>query len=418
MMCGAGTVGLEIMKQVRDVDVVVVPVGGGGLLAGITTVIKQINDKVLVIGVEPVGAAAMQKSLTAGHPVRLDKISSIADGLAAPFAGELTYPIIRDHADGVVLVTDDDRRRDVADLDLLQVARRACRRDCNSRLALGKDSKSPAAASRRVAQWRQRRPRPAEVTGMKRAILVAACAMTAVAALAAQQPALTADSGHFMLHGKPIQIISGEMHYARIPRAYWRDRLRKARAMGLNTISTYVFWNLHEPKPGQYDFTGEKDIAEYIRIARQEGLNVISRPEFPAPANGIWAATRPGSSPTRPCCSAARNRNSRPLPHAGSIGWARSSHCSCRVTADRSSPCRWITNTVRSTRTWRTWRGNATHSSMPASSACCSTPPTVTSSFLHWDARPSGRGRPCTGDADSSFARLARFRPGDPLMSG
>src|SRR5579864_6012857 len=60
----------------------------------------------------------------------------------------------------------------------------------------------------------------------------------------------------FVLDGKPFQIISGEMHYARIPREYWRDRLKKARAMGLNTISTYVFWNAHELKPGLYNFTG------------------------------------------------------------------------------------------------------------------------------------------------------------------
>src|ERR1017187_9447458 len=61
---------------------------------------------------------------------------------------------------------------------------------------------------------------------------------------------------HFALDGKPLQIISGELHYERIPRQYWRDRLKKARAMGLNTISTYVFWNVHEPKPGVYDFSG------------------------------------------------------------------------------------------------------------------------------------------------------------------
>lgn len=81
-----------------------------------------------------------------------------------------------------------------------------------------------------------------------------------------------------MLDGKPLQIISGEMHYARIPRAYWRDRLKKARAMGLNTISTYVFWDLHEPRPGAYDFTGQLDVAEFIREAQQEGLYVILRP--------------------------------------------------------------------------------------------------------------------------------------------
>lgn len=82
----------------------------------------------------------------------------------------------------------------------------------------------------------------------------------------------------FLLDGKPYQIISGSMHYPRIPRAYWRDRLRKARAMGLNTITTYVFWNVHEPRPGVFDFTGQNDIAEYIREAQEEGLHVILRP--------------------------------------------------------------------------------------------------------------------------------------------
>jgi beta-galactosidase len=81
-----------------------------------------------------------------------------------------------------------------------------------------------------------------------------------------------------MLDGKPLQIISGEMHYPRIPREYWRDRLRKARAMGLNTISTYVFWNLHEPHPGAYDFRGQLDVAEFIREAQEEDLHVILRP--------------------------------------------------------------------------------------------------------------------------------------------
>jgi beta-galactosidase len=84
--------------------------------------------------------------------------------------------------------------------------------------------------------------------------------------------------GQFALDGKPFRIISGEMHYARIPRAYWRERFRMAKAMGLNTISTYVFWNLHEPSPGVYDFFGNNDVAEFIREAQQEGLYVILRP--------------------------------------------------------------------------------------------------------------------------------------------
>lgn len=88
----------------------------------------------------------------------------------------------------------------------------------------------------------------------------------------------TVSNGRFLLDGKPYQIISGEMHYPRIPRAYWRDRLRKARAMGLNTITTYAFWNVHEPQPGVYDFQGQNDIAEFLREAQEEGLHVILRP--------------------------------------------------------------------------------------------------------------------------------------------
>lgn len=89
---------------------------------------------------------------------------------------------------------------------------------------------------------------------------------------------LTVGDGKFLLDGRPFQIISGEMHYPRIPREYWRARLKMARAMGLNTISTYVFWNLHEPKPGVYDFHGQLNVAEFVRMAQEEGLYVILRP--------------------------------------------------------------------------------------------------------------------------------------------
>ncbi|HEY1501978.1 MAG TPA: beta-galactosidase family protein [Acidobacteriaceae bacterium] len=94
----------------------------------------------------------------------------------------------------------------------------------------------------------------------------------------AQQPSFRVADGRFLLNGRPFQIISGEMHYARIPRAYWRDRLKMAKAMGLNAVTTYVFWNAHEPQPGTYDFSGNLDIAEFIREAQQEGLYVILRP--------------------------------------------------------------------------------------------------------------------------------------------
>jgi beta-galactosidase len=73
-------------------------------------------------------------------------------------------------------------------------------------------------------------------------------------------------------------MISGEMHCARIPVQYWRDRMQMAKAMGLNTVGTYVFWNAHEPMPGKYDFTDNNNIAEFVRIAKEEGLWVVLRP--------------------------------------------------------------------------------------------------------------------------------------------
>lgn len=82
----------------------------------------------------------------------------------------------------------------------------------------------------------------------------------------------------FMLDGKPFQMISGEMHYPRVPREAWRARMKMAKAMGLNTIGTYVFWNLHEPQKGKFDFTGNNNVAEFVKIAREEGLWVILRP--------------------------------------------------------------------------------------------------------------------------------------------
>lgn len=83
---------------------------------------------------------------------------------------------------------------------------------------------------------------------------------------------------HFVLDEKPFRILSGAMHYFRVPREYWDDRLEKARLMGLNTIETYVAWNLHEPKPGEFHFEGNLDVEAFIRAAAQHGLKVILRP--------------------------------------------------------------------------------------------------------------------------------------------
>jgi beta-galactosidase len=112
------------------------------------------------------------------------------------------------------------------------------------------------------------------------AVTVTLLLITAALFPAAQSPPtrLVAGEGQFLLDGKPLQILSGEMHYPRIPREYWRDRFKMARAMGLNTISTYVFWNLHEPAPGRYDFSGNNNVAAFVREAGAEGLHVILRP--------------------------------------------------------------------------------------------------------------------------------------------
>ena len=82
----------------------------------------------------------------------------------------------------------------------------------------------------------------------------------------------------FLLDGKPFQMISGEIHYPRVPRESWRHRMQMAKAMGLNTIGTYVFWNIHEPQKGKYDFSGNNDVAEFVKIAKEEGLWVVLRP--------------------------------------------------------------------------------------------------------------------------------------------
>ncbi|MEO6541490.1 MAG: beta-galactosidase family protein [Ferruginibacter sp.] len=96
----------------------------------------------------------------------------------------------------------------------------------------------------------------------------------------AQKPMHTFALGDsvFLLDGKPFQMISGELHYPRVPREAWRQRMHMAKAMGLNTIGTYVFWNLHEPQKDKFDFSGNNDIAEFVKTAKEEGLWVILRP--------------------------------------------------------------------------------------------------------------------------------------------
>jgi len=89
---------------------------------------------------------------------------------------------------------------------------------------------------------------------------------------------LTFDKNSFYLDGKPYKIMSGAMHYFRIPREYWRDRILKLKECGLNTVETYTCWNLHEPEEGVFDFSGNLDIESYVTLCEELGLNVILRP--------------------------------------------------------------------------------------------------------------------------------------------
>jgi len=89
---------------------------------------------------------------------------------------------------------------------------------------------------------------------------------------------LSIEQDTFLLDGQPFRILSGAMHYFRVHPQYWRDRLLKLKAMGLNTLETYVAWNLHEPQNGKFDFSGWLDLEAYIRLAGELGLYVIVRP--------------------------------------------------------------------------------------------------------------------------------------------
>lgn len=113
---GTGTVGLELMRQVPNLDAVVVPVGGGGLCAGIAAAVKQINPDCLVFGIEPYGADAMYRSFRAGEPAKLDKVDTIADSLGAPYALPYSYGVCRRFVDEIVRVWDEELCRAMAHL--------------------------------------------------------------------------------------------------------------------------------------------------------------------------------------------------------------------------------------------------------------------------------------------------------------
>lgn len=110
-------------------------------------------------------------------------------------------------------------------------------------------------------------------------LLVAALMATSSVFGAKKQPE-TFEVGNktFLLNGEPFVVKAAEIHYPRIPRPYWEHRIKMCKALGMNTICIYVFWNIHEQKEGQFDFTGNNDIAEFCRLAQKHGMYIIVRP--------------------------------------------------------------------------------------------------------------------------------------------
>jgi len=103
---GQGTIAMEIFKDLPTIDIILAPVGGGGLIAGVATLAKQLNPNIKVIGVEPANAASVKASLKAGHVVTLDKIDTIADGTAVKTPGDVVFPYIQKYVEDIITVDD------------------------------------------------------------------------------------------------------------------------------------------------------------------------------------------------------------------------------------------------------------------------------------------------------------------------
>ncbi|MEA2526621.1 MAG: threonine dehydratase [Thermomicrobiales bacterium] len=119
VIAGQGTVALEILEDFPEVEQLVVPVGGGGLLCGVALTAKALRPDIRVVGVEPEGSTAVLQGLRAGQPVRIERNETIADGLSAPFTGELVLALTTQHVDDMITVTDDE----IADALRLLLAR-------------------------------------------------------------------------------------------------------------------------------------------------------------------------------------------------------------------------------------------------------------------------------------------------------
>jgi len=108
--------------------------------------------------------------------------------------------------------------------------------------------------------------------------LLALLAVTTTVTAAQKPGTFTVGDKTFLLNGEPFIVKAAEVHYPRIPRPYWEHRIQMCKALGMNAVCIYIFWNIHEQREGQFDFTGNNDVAEFCRIAQKNGMYVIVRP--------------------------------------------------------------------------------------------------------------------------------------------
>ncbi len=119
-----------------------------------------------------------------------------------------------------------------------------------------------------------------KISNILKSLLLAGLLLSAPSAFGAtgKSGTFTVGKNTFLLNGEPFVVKAAELHYPRIPRPYWEHRIKMCKALGMNTICLYVFWNIHEQKEGEFDFTGNNDVAEFCRLAQANGMYVIVRP--------------------------------------------------------------------------------------------------------------------------------------------
>ncbi len=162
----------------------------------------------------------------------------------------------------------------------------------------------------------------------------------------AARPCIDFDGKGFLVHGKRTFIVAGALHYSRVPRALWRDRLLRIKRAGYNTVQTYTFWNYHELREGQYDFSGDKDFDAYLKLIHSLGMYAIVRigPYVNAEWEGggwpVWLRFKPGVDCPR--------RQRAVSGGDGPLDGSSAADCRARSksrTAARSFWCNWKTRT-------------------------------------------------------------------------